>query len=641
MAIRIRLMSWNIQKKETAVPYIARVIRNYNIDICALLEVPNPSSHKIPAAIIGELNNLPYKQDEPREVLLRRALLDTHTWKHTCVDVAGESVVYIWHEAPAPSANAFKSCPYTNSATAIKGPVFKNAAGENIYFPTTGFNWNSLPGKPQGRRPAYCTFESYDGAAVRRFTFLDFHTPFNKDTSIQSYATHLYASSREITQVETLDAAFACEQAKAAAVDHLQLIVDPRIPGTVAAGQKVRSKVVEATSEEIIRQLKAGARLEDALKAGVTTGVRAAVDEFTLPAPGAMTTTLATELAEAAAVVGAMAGVYLVASICLATAPPGATASVAAAATNAGDAAIANTSYEPPGKKSTVAIKSAISTAANDAASDAINPFEFPPLPIAHVNCAIIGGDFNVDYPDTTTYLESQKAKLGGGNAYSALTTLISPQQASITAKTTRIGPTAFESQRIYRLRSPNTIQNTHKGNANYVPLDVSSLTGVDLLGRYAWIQSLRELAKAQDVQWSELEGKYATEIYNAFESTSRINDTTFYRANAYDNIFVKGARVHSCGVIDVFSELGSWPAYTVANPQPALAPNPWLAASRKLNEWASTELSKPGAVVSYSYYPGPVDYTITPILDDAEQAAVFFDKYVSDHLPVYVEVEI
>jgi len=66
---------------------------------------------------------------------------------------------------------------------------------------------------------------------------------------------------------------------------------------------------------------------------------------------------------------------------------------------------------------------------------------------------------------------------------------------------------------------------------------------------------------------------------------------------------------------------------------------NPWPAARGGLNEIAKSQLLEDGTTLSFQY--NTIQYTLTPHLSDAEQVAVFFDRYISDHLPVYVSVTI
>ena len=88
-------------------------------------------------------------------------------------------------------------------------------------------------------------------------------------------------------------------------------------------------------------------------------------------------------------------------------------------------------------------------------------------------------------------------------------------------------------------------------------------------------------------------------------------------------------------------SELGSWAQFNVPNPQPALVPNPWLAAAGRLNAIAQAQVGNAPVQFSYSTQTYTVTYTLNPALDDAQQVAVFYDQYISDHLPVMVEIRI
>ncbi|MDH4244672.1 MAG: hypothetical protein OEV38_13035 [Nitrospira sp.] len=149
------------------------------------------------------------------------------------------------------AVNKFKASVYTNSHDVIAGKVVKNINNDKIYFPTTGISWAGLPGKPNGRRPSFMAFETNDGAAIRRFTFLDIHAPFNTDTSIQSYSAHLYASSREIYKVETLDVVSAASAVKSNAIVHMKSKVDSLVPTAVANRDKTRTAAVDAVIKTI------------------------------------------------------------------------------------------------------------------------------------------------------------------------------------------------------------------------------------------------------------------------------------------------------------------------------------------------------------------------------------------------------
>lgn len=622
MAIRIRLMSWNIQKKTTNAPFIARVMRDYEIDICALLEVPNSAADTIPQRILAELNNLnpPYHAGE---------------WRFESVEVGDECVTYLWHEAAAVGPNAFRASTYANSHDYIAGKVLRNATGQPIYFPNTPTSWSSLPGKFNGRRPSYFAFETNDNAPARRFTFLDIHTPFNPDTLIQSYSTHLYASSREIRTVDTLDVSAAARDAEWDAINGAPATVDEL--NDPSKWLDMRTAAVEAVIEYItVRHFEEAVSLTELFRSSLTVAISAALASVAIPPSCAPA--YGNALARACTRASVMSATHLVSSIALPTAPLFATTEAAAQA--AVTTALGNLQYtqnvilRPPALKKQVA--KAVLAAVNTLA------YTYPAVPgAAVVNSSIMAGDFNVDYPDTTVYLPSSAQKLGGGQAYGSLA-LVSGGNATINAKTTRIGPTAFESQRLYSLIPPSSpAASMVVGNL----LDLNSLQNVNFIGNNAWSNRLRTLATAQNIQWTDVE-KIGQDVYVSFDSVSAINDTSFYRANAYDNIFVRNATVLRGACIDVISELGSWPLppNPIANPFPstALNPNPWPAALGRLNDLAVTQLSAPDANLTFAYntLTTTVTYVITPQLGDAEQAAVFFDKFISDHLPVFVEVE-
>jgi endonuclease/exonuclease/phosphatase family metal-dependent hydrolase len=630
MPISLRVLSWNIQKKQTNAAYIAGIMRSRQIDICALLEVPTSLTGTIPPQIITELNNL-------------NPAYHNGAWLHASVTVGDESVSYIWHDNGAVGVNAFRAEAFPVTGAFVKGKVMRNAANNAIYFPTTQSSWAGLPGTPSGRRPAFMSFVTNDGAAARRFTVLALHCPFNPATSIQSYSTSLYASSREIGSVELIDVYGSAAGASAAATNALGAI-DLLLLGSYLPPQRqaIRAGGVQAALDAIQTTINtSGTNLRALLDAAYDAGVDGALDAVGA-IPSTTTSADAAELAEACATIGAVAAVRMVASVQLPTAPPlGAPADVAAAATSARagvSAAVAlPMSWGKP--KSANERKAKVRAEAKRLARAGLAAFTFAALPLHPVDMAVIAGDFNVDFPDNTAYNGTQLGLLGG-NAYSAL--IARAGAARIANTTTRIGPTAFEGQRIYTLKTPGVVQNANNALPTYVPLNLAPLLAgtTSFMGNNNWIAGLQTLAT---VAWAQVVQNYGPQITNAFD-TEVIDDTTFYRASGYDNVFVRGGAFVQAEMVDVMSELGSWPARpaAVVNPQPPTAapnPNPWNAAAGGLNTKARTQLGLPGAPLNFTY--SGIHFTITPAIDNAEDAAVFFDQYISDHLPIRVAVQV
>jgi hypothetical protein len=633
MPATIRLMSWNMQNyglkgfnKFDLGEMIAKVLQTYNIDICAMIEISNNGHVQIINSIVVQLNNLGYHQNN---------------WKHTFVNVGDQGVLFLWHEE-APGPNAFRGFRYTNNnGGTIAGKVLRDTTDAMIYFPETKTGWNHLNTQPNGRRAGYCAFETNDGAAVRRFTLLDIHTPFDDEYYIQAYSAKLYSTAREVLRVETTDTIHAITQVKAAAGNYMAAQVNPLVqeafgrpnPGLANAAN-------DAVHNAISQALNQGKLLAEALAAGADAGVLTFVQWLS------KLTTLddakRLKLARAAAMAGAMAATYMVASILLPTAPPAAVAGVGAATDAAKDTARASASYIRPFVKDEGKFKSAILSGARAGVQAAIGRFTFPNLPTTGMNAAILAGDFNVNYPDTIVYDANARMLLGGvnANAYTGLMNLVHPNTAVINGKTTRIGPTAFRGQRIYKLITVPQIpiQHTNRTLPNFVDLDVRSLSGQELIGYYKWMEALQNLAQNQSKSWSMIASTYADLINSAFDSSTRINDTDYYKASKYDNFFIRGATHQQAGVIDVISELGSWAADTSGHGR-------WLQALGHLNTIAQTQLhSENGGnpvYVEYKTQKYIIPYWVTTAVNDAEQAAVFFDHYVSDHLPVFVEVSI
>lgn len=639
MAIDIRVMSWNIQKEQGSADYIAKIMQAKSIDICALLEVPNSQSATIPTQIIASLNNLAqaYHQNQ---------------WRSRSVNVGDEAVSFIWHQTNNVGNNAFKVETYTNAPVGnippeIAGKVVRNTNNGKIYFPKTQTTWSSLPGKPNGRRPAFISFVTNDGQGARRFTVLDIHTPFNTSTSIQSYTAYVYASSREINSVETIDPYAAAASVATALPGALAQAVDPLVNkigdlnkysngNTLAA--RIRAEAVTEALKTIKEQIDTNAADQAYLFAiALDQAVYAAAGEIGNP-PVPITTQNATNLARAIAMAASLTAVSMVGKAQLPTAPQGATTSLQNALTAAGTAILneagqySSTSNDPGWTRLNITYE------ALRMARAAMSGFVFAALPLQNVNASIVAGDFNVHYPDTTYYSQSQRNKLTSANAYSALINNVGA--ARIADSTTRIGPTAYKGQRLYRLRIPCQIQNTDNTKNTYVGLNVSSLvtTATTFMGNDAWVNGLRALPQTQT--WSQITSSpYSDRVYAAFDSETAINDTRFYRANCYDNIFVRGATFVSSGVIDVISELGSWGTQQVVNPSPALQPNPVPAAGGTLNALARAKLQTTNR--QFSYNNNNCVFDLSSTVSNAEDAAVFLDQYISDHLPVYVRVQI
>lgn len=632
MPIQIRVISWNIQKKTGGAAYIAEMMRSSQIDICALLEMPNSNVGTTLTAIIAALNNLgpAYHQNE---------------WFSQFVNVGSEAVGFIWHQNNAVSANAFQVDLKANGGQRVCGAVTRDTANAEIYFPKTQTTWASLPGRPAGRRPAYLSFVTNDGAAARRFTVLDLHTPFNTNTSIQSYATSLMATSREITHVDRTDLhAIAVATAGAGLSAAMAAVIDPIINGmgdnSFVTGANVRNDVVAGAVAAIDGS---ETDLQTLIIAAGQAAARHAVNNIVVPR--GIVQSDAQDLADAVGIAAACAAATLVASAQLPTGPVGATGSALAAGNRAitnAQAVVGQLVLPTKRRPGVSAQQTAVRDEAMRIADWALWPFTFAPLPLTAVDTSIIAGDFNVDYPDTTVYQGSQQTTMGGANAYARLLAL--GGVARNTATSTRIGPTAFRGQQVYQLANPCPIQSTNKKQiGTYVPLSMAALVGTptSFMNWTSWISGLQFMANNQGLAWASLSTNFGDKIEGAFNRTVN-NDTRYYRANCYDNIFVRGGAVTTSGLVDVISALGSWGAGPPALPNPLPATGAWGAASGRLNGLAQAYLGTlPPALLTYGYDNGNVKYTITAALADGVEAAVFFDRYISDHLPVFVEVRV
>lgn len=621
--VTIRIMSWNLEnygltkfQKYDLGPIIAKIMKCYQIDIAALIEIAKNGHPQIRNNIVVNLDNLGYH---------------TGKWKHAFVDVDNkEGVAFVWHEENA-GANAFYGYEYTNHPGAVvAGTVIKDDKGEQIYFPKTQTTWKSLPGKPMGRRPGYCTFVTNDGTTRRIFTVLDIHTPFNGSSFIQAYSTTLYGRSQEIQRIENFDVAIdAAKSSKSQAKEWLQTCIEPSFKALKMQCGAFADAVSDATFEAIKQSLQADKLLEKAFIEGKDKGIDTACKCL----PNLDKIGDREELARTVALAGSGASIYMIASIAQSVSP------------NWGrvdDAIKCINKKISEGRKRKGSLSKSIKDCACDFSDDVNDLFKFPFLPKISVNSAIVAGDFNIDSPDRTSYLESQKKMLLSlcnknkplsDGAYTCLSQIAT--HAGINEKTTSIGPTAFESQRIYRLKQPVPIQHSQPTKPCYVPLDVTSLNGKNIFGNNEWQRTLQNLAQSQKINWSALvQNSVQTNLLeNAFE-TKVINNTSYYRANTYDHIFVYSKDVPSTtiicsGVIDIYSELGSWSC-----------DNYWPAANKYLNHIAEQFLNdKYPSQQDIEFCFGKSVYKISPTLQDAEDAAVFCTKFISDHLPVFVEV--
>ncbi|HEY0037766.1 MAG TPA: hypothetical protein VGB66_13815 [Longimicrobium sp.] len=629
MPARIRFMSWNLMNYGTSrinkydlAPLIARLMRDYQIDVCALLEIEKNAHLQVRTSIATELVNLGYQPNS--------------AWRHDFVELSDEGVAFLWHEAPV-GANAFRALAYANNpGSVISGPVFKDNAGTQIYFPMTGTNWASLPGMPAGRRPAFCAFETNDGQLARRFTCLGLHAP-DAHGSIQSYSTHLYGRSREIWRVETDDPKHALVQNAAAAAAFVQPQIIPLLTGPFGAippNPSISELAVQAARSPMVESFKKGHNLETALLMGALAAAAEAVAQAAphMPAVG-VAAAHAQNLARAAAEIGAGTVMHMLASFQLPATVAGPVASPAVAANMARNNAALALAYHHPVAKQLDAVRAA----AIAAAGAAVGGFTFAGVPTGAVDSAVVAGDFNVWYPDAIQYQPAETARLNGGNAYTALLNLPGGAGECIQGATSCAGPGTFKGARVYRLKNAPTIQDQDAAFDNYVPLDVSTMAGHDYLGHNTWQEALRELARAQGQPWKPLVDEYGLAISGSFDMLV-LNDTEHYRASPYDNIFLRNAAWVASGVIDVHSELGSWPL------DPA-----WPAARGRLTHIAQTELTRlltaaqlaDATVTNVTFASRGLTFDVSPAVVDAEEAAVFYLWKVSDHLPVSVTVDL
>jgi hypothetical protein len=528
----------------------------------------------------------------------------------------------------------------------------------------------------QGRRPAYCAFITNDNYPNRTFSVLNIHAPDDQNQRIQAYTAHLYASSREVGLVDTFDAANAVAVAGPLAFALVAGIVGG-LPGAPATLRNPLVDVLELTDglqaiEGKVRELLAdGEGLNKVLVSAAHWGV-----EHVLFGGLAATVTLNTNGAEAAfiskyvALAAGLTVTHLLAAVRLPSVhPPGAAAaaaaSIAAAVASVQATVLASllaTPYVHPHKRSTSGVQGAIIKAAKTALNaafmisagpanlrTAIQFDEGPVSPLA-MNGTVLAGDFNVRYPDNTDYTgwPASNAILGANNAYTALLNLIAPAPAAITAQTSCVGYSTYKSLRVYRLITPVNIQHTIPGQPDYVRLNVTSMVdaglgvGIPFIGNDAWVGALKTLANNQGIAWATLiNAPYVDRLEQAFDWTRTLDSQGYFTASEYDNFFVRTATMTvNRGVVDILGALGSWPHYAVPAAAPALA---FPAAGTTLNALAQAALLLPRSLVyNVNISAGRfITFTITPNLVNAEEAAVFFRKYISDHFPVMVEIQI
>ena len=493
---------------------------------CTLLEVPNGNAATILAQIVAALNNI--------------AGFYPLQWYYTFVDVGPEAVGYVWHQTAVAGANRFQADTMLNAApgaaaAGVYGPVMRNAAGARIYFPKTSTGWNQS--QPQSRRrPAFHGFITNDGAAARRFTVLNLHAPF--DTNIDPIVFH--QSLCDLAR-DYVDQSCRSRGARADRRGRPECrtpgSVDPLLPGNVNKSA-IRDAVVAAAVTAFFEpENDLRAIMREAASRGVAAGITA------LLPTAQITVNVANAANKAIAIAAAGASAALAASVQLPTAPPGATANAAAARLAAINVATAQVGQYI--KKTTLSgTRTAMKLEAWRMADAALQPFTFGVLPLVAVDTAVAAGDFNVNYPDTIAYTGAQIAAMGGANAYTRLTNLVGA--ATNAGRTTRIGPTAFKGQRIYRYIPVPGLQNVNSGAPNYCPLNLASLAGTvtSFVTFDVWSNALQQLAVAQNIPFAPLVKNFGDVITAAF-AMEVINNTEYYRANCYDNIFVRAGVVN------------------------------------------------------------------------------------------------
>ncbi|MBC6417764.1 MAG: hypothetical protein GDA44_02700, partial [Prochloron sp. SP5CPC1] len=595
MAITIKFASWNIEnygskkdKKSKDLPkLIAKTMELYKIDILAILEMQKNGYLTINAKIVAELNSLSYKTN----------------WKEKFVNVGDEGVSFFWHEATPGSANAFKAKTYSNNPTEyISGKVLGDDRGNRIYFPKTQTPWSSLPGKPDGRRPAFCAFETNTGTGTAStFTFFDIHTPFNTSTLIQAYSAYLYSTSREIGQVQTFDSVQAAIHAKTLGETEVENVIAIEFSSaSTAQKQAVAKEAIDAiTSDKFIDkwgdEIVAGIDFQNIAKEAAKEAATSAAQEAKVQGFDSLTSATSgvsgeKAVIDAGAAAGAAAATYIFAEASK-------TANSATEAANAATQAVSKVSYTPPTKKAkTSGLSSAAKKAAAEFAKDGVNTITFSSIggtDVSTVKASLLAGDFNIDYPDPNDYTKvggASKYIKGRDKAYNELLAL--PSSVAINEMTTQRAGNKyndFSGARIYILNNPNPLDPIPPSTTpNGVPQDVydvvDALKGKEFLSYEKWFEALKAEAKKQGVPWPHML-TYDTQINNAFDSTKDLNQTEYFRVSAYDNIFVKnpGSPIApgSGKSIDILSELGSWPADTSPG-------NYWPKAEGNLNKTAS-----------------------------------------------------
>jgi hypothetical protein len=647
MAITIRLMSWNVETYgENFYEYalgeiIAILMRTYAIDICVLMEVMK----KRQAAVLTDI---------------RAALLGGGygtNWHTQFVDVGDQGVAYIWHEEPL-GANSFVGQRYTNSTEICSGAVWKNQAGATIAFPKTKTAWDSVPTvTTDGRRPGYAVFATNDGGAARLFSFLDMHCPDDQANYIQAYSAYLYASSREIQRFEPFDAIAAATSARTPAVTQMAGGVNASITAAFSGTPPAElipfaDEVANAALERLLRRrplatarpsLVIGSLLADCL---AVAAKEAGAKAFKLLSPHLTGTTshaACAHLVEAAAVASTMAAFYMVASVALPSVPVLGSPIAAAAEANMrvqAELLAHPVSLPPPGRPNVTKVRTLVRNAITQTVAAVTQHLTFPALPTTPLDAAIMAGDFNLQYPDTTVYLPMMMAKMGGGNAFTALLAAAHPNTPPIAARTTAKSASAFKKNRIYRLWSPIRTTTTYPpiGGLVHVPIDLAPMANIDYLGVDEWLDALKARAALQSFAWAPLWRDYEGAIRAAFEATAVLNDTNAYYASRYDNFFVRGATQGTAGRIDVLSELGSWAADTSIL-------NRWDVARGRLNATAQNEVNRLilaiGGLPPYPMRKGETVVNLDPDLRDAEQAAAFNIVLVANHLPIFVEIQV
>jgi hypothetical protein len=268
------------------------------------------------------------------------------------------------------------------------------------------------------------------------------------------------------------------------------------------------------------------------------------------------------------------------------------------------------------------------------------NPFEDvgDKLEMQPVEYCILGGDFNVEYPDLNVYsfkaeaLLAVQGSVGQANAYTSLTTAPNASTARAMALDDILTTCQPDPDQPYQYIWDQAGFNALKAKATKRPLSticaaLATLQGNTYCGVDAANVAIKAAFAAAGLPVTTIV-TYRKDIVTVFPATQPYNGTEYVGANAYDNFGcqypVGVANPITVALPSMLSMLGSWK-------KPGSGSCTWAAAAGQLTSVVQPNLTKNQLIVN-----GNVVAVNLPTVVDA---ARFYFKRVSDHFPIAVKV--